>query len=562
MMKRTVIILALAMAGSEPGASAQTEMGPLGLSFSSAPGAGSSQEDDLYRLGTNSLYEGRWDAAMNIFDEVLKQHGSRAAASLYWKAYALNKLGRSQDALKALAELHKSYSQSQWIREADALELEINARSVAGGVVGSSGLGLGGGSGIASMESSDEDLKLLALNTLMRSDPARAMPALKKLLASNSSPQLKDRVLFVLAQSNAPEAQRLLLETAKTQSDPGLRRRAIALMAAQPTQEHLAALDEIYRTSGDRIMRKSILDALIEMGAAKELIAIDRKEKDPQLHRKIVEGLSNLSSPEAQDYVKSERPFAKDKKITPEEVVAKHLKSIGKPEIVASIKSRTVLGTASVEFITGNFGNLPPGQSLFVSEGPKLGIIMKFHDFGYPGEYFAYDGHDVTIGYINFGARSQLGDFIRDYHGLMREGLLGGALSLAWPLLDIQERRPKLKYAKRKIDGRQLHELTYLPKSTNGMLQLQIRLFFDLETFRHVMTEYRFFYFDYRQLLQEQFEDFREVDGLMLPHRYTIVYSTAPAAFITRWTIKAEQWLHNVPIDPALFKARPMYSPE
>ena len=190
---------------------------------------------------------------------------------------------------------------------------------------------------------------------------------------------------------------------------------------------------------------------------------------------------------------------------------------------------------------------------------------MKFDDSGYRGEHFAFDGHDET-----FSNYSQIfsGVYYRQCYGLLEEGLMGGTLSAAWPLLDVQERRPKLKYSKRIIEGRQLHELTYVPKSKsrNGTFQLRIKLYFDLETFRHVMTEYHLVRTESNAyassniilLLQEKFEDFSEVDGLMLPHRYTIYYSATSAsgaALIGRWTLRAEHWLHNAPIDPSLFKA-------
>ena len=75
--------------------------------------------------------------------------------------------------------------------------------------------------GGAGQAQSDEDLKLLALNGLIGSDPSKAIPALQKILMSNNSTRVKDRALFVLAQSDSPEAQRLLTDTAKTPSAPG-----------------------------------------------------------------------------------------------------------------------------------------------------------------------------------------------------------------------------------------------------------------------------------------------------------------------------------------------------
>lgn len=264
--------------------------------------------------------------------------------------------------------------------------------------------------------------------------------------------------------------------------------------------------------------------------------------------------------------LQSEKSPAKNDEIKPEEVVAKHLKSIGKPEILAAIQSREVSGSASVEIIQGGFGNTN-GKSLIVSEPRRRGIVMRFRAFNYPGEHFAFDGHDATVGYIDFNTKSRLGLFITQFYGLIEEGLLGGALSVGWPLLDIQESQAKLKYKKRTIEGRPLHELTYDPKSRIGMLRLKIKLFFDFETFRHVMTEYSYSYIDtgfsdillnrrsIKKLLREEFDDFRKVDGLMLPHKYTINYSEDTVPFIGHWTIKAEHWQHNTQIDPELFKA-------
>ena len=53
-----------------------------------------------------------------------------------------------------------------------------------------------------------------------------------------------------------------------------------------------------------------------------------------------------------------ESTFAKDKGPAPEEVVAAHLKSIGNPELRASIKNRGMSGRTSVEFVQGGVGPL------------------------------------------------------------------------------------------------------------------------------------------------------------------------------------------------------------
>jgi len=252
----------------------------------------------------------------------------------------------------------------------------------------------------------------------------------------------------------------------------------------------------------------------------------------------------------------SDNAFARERDLKPEEVVAAHLKSIGDPGILQSVKSRAIEGSASVKFIQGKFRDSPDGESLMISEGRKLGIIMKFKTLGYYGEYLAFDGNAVTIGNCDDLTRSRFGHFFSQVDGIMKEGLLGGTLSVAWPLLDVPGRQPKLKYKKRQIEGRQLHELTYNPKSIWGTEFLRIRIFFEPESFRHVMTEYKFWRGDMPDsvVLKEIFEDFREADGLMLPHRYRIHFSSTN--FIGHWTIEARQWRHNAPMDAELFKAR------
>ncbi|MEJ2112078.1 MAG: hypothetical protein P8Z37_19650, partial [Acidobacteriota bacterium] len=184
-----------------------------------------------------------------------------------------------------------------------------------------------------------------------------------------------------------------------------------------------------------------------------------------------------------------ESSSAGDKGITPEEVVAAHLKSIGTPEALAKVKNRGMNGTTSVEFLQGGFGTLG-GQCMVVSAGRSLSIILRYGGVDYPGEYFAYDGTDVEVATISPGQRSPLGDFIFRYKGLMKEGLLGGVWSLGWPLLDIEKRNPSLKYnGTDKIEGRELHEMDYAPKG--GLNSIKVKLFFEPDTFRHVRTEYR-----------------------------------------------------------------------
>ncbi|MDM7994921.1 MAG: hypothetical protein QUT30_04445 [Acidobacteriota bacterium] len=259
----------------------------------------------------------------------------------------------------------------------------------------------------------------------------------------------------------------------------------------------------------------------------------------------------------------SEKSFAKDPKLKPEELVAKHLESIGSPEALAAIQSRSILGVCAVQRPIGTVPEtLPepgkrtdPANFSFASTGDKLGMTMKFYDRIYPGEHFAFDGKDSGVQVTSTNNRSLLGNFLNSYSGIMREGLLGGTLSTAWPLLRVKEAQCKLSYKLANADGVKLHQLEYTPRSRKNLNSIVIKLYFDMETFRHVMTEYMLMSGTEvpALIVMERFGSFKTVDGVTLPHRYSIEYCVWRDTNVTRWIAEAGQIKHGEAIDPQHF---------
>ncbi len=253
---------------------------------------------------------------------------------------------------------------------------------------------------------------------------------------------------------------------------------------------------------------------------------------------------------------------AEEHKLTPQKLIGEHLKSIGSPEVLARIRTRDVMGFSTVQILQGPFG-IPIGEARIASDGHRLAVSMQYKNLAYPGEHFGFDGKDVTVGrYIPPGTLSPLGDFLNRFNGLMKEGLLGGILSTGWALQAVEEKQPRMKYEKESLKGRSMHALVYRPKK--GLGDIKIVLFFEPETYRHVRSEYKLSItpglgtvMTYI-LLSEDFADFREVDGLMLPHRYTITYSSegqVKRTFLAHWFFDASKWIHNGPIDPDIFRS-------
>jgi hypothetical protein len=62
-----------------------------------------------------------------------------------------------------------------------------------------------------------------------------------------------------------------------------------------------------------------------------------------------------------------------EEKLTPEELVARHLKSIGSPEALAAVKTRQVTGITTLENT-----ELSPGCFLFASTEDKIAMVVNF----------------------------------------------------------------------------------------------------------------------------------------------------------------------------------------
>jgi len=259
------------------------------LGFAYAQARGKSRtfgEDHAYERGQRALDNRNWDEALEMFTQVAGGGGSRADGALYWKAYVLGKLGKRDDGLAAIAALRKSYATSRWLDDAKALELELKQA---------------GGQRMSPEAESDEDLKLMAINGLMQSDPERALPLLENLLKTSSSPKLKERALFVLAQSNTPRGKQVLEQVARgSAGNPDLQLKALSYVSATGKKggnQQQQLLWEVYSASSDSQIKRAALRGLMSARDKEHLLQIARTEKFQPLR---MEAISFLGSNGAQ----------------------------------------------------------------------------------------------------------------------------------------------------------------------------------------------------------------------------------------------------------------------
>jgi HEAT repeat protein len=150
---------------------------------------------------------------------------------------------------------------------------------------------------------SDEDLKMLALNSLLNRDPATALPLLRGILSGNQPLSVKKHALFVLAQSKSPEAENILRDAALGKLDPQLQAQAIQAMAVFQGKRANDTLAEVYRTTTDPKIKNSIISAMFITKDAPRMVEMARNEKDLELKRRIVSELALMNDKAATDYM-------------------------------------------------------------------------------------------------------------------------------------------------------------------------------------------------------------------------------------------------------------------
>ena len=277
--------------------------------------------------------------------------------------------------------------------------------------------------------------------------------------------------------------------------------------------------------------------------------------------------------------------FGGEEKLKPEEVVAKSLEALGTPEARAAAKTRVMKGAGSVEFLVRQTGRLD-GTAQFASDAGRTRLEWTFGHPDYASDQLVFNGKKILVGDMRPSVRSPLALFVNDYaQALLKEGLLGGVTNVGWPLLS--DRKLRLSYrGLKELRGKQVHVVRYQSADGGSLL---IDLGFDPQTYRHVITEYRLnirgslptdysLYVpgstaaaraltvydqsdigqtDIHWQVDEEFDDFRPVDGITLPHAYKLRLSLdSKTKWIAEWKAQLSEVKQNQDLGDSVFMLR------
>ena len=266
-------------------------------------------DDATYTAGTRAMDESRWSDAVSSFDRVVQAKSARSDAALYWKAYALLKLGKPDLAVETCVQLRTQFAASSWNRDCAALKLaqfdDAERRAIAAAGQGRYGTSVQVYTTDAHTHShdSDADLKILAINSLLHRDPAQAIPLLRSMLTGDQPTDVKRHALFVLAQSRSPEAESAMRDLLQGKAGPELQSASIQAAGVYEGRRLNDTLVEVYKGTADTKVKRSIISAFFVSNDDVHLVELARAEKSMELKRSIVSQLSLMNGKAAGDYM-------------------------------------------------------------------------------------------------------------------------------------------------------------------------------------------------------------------------------------------------------------------
>jgi hypothetical protein len=320
-MKTRNLFLTLAVVGAMLPMSARAATMADNLAPAPQSTASAGQDDAQYAAGTKAMDDHHWADAVAAFDKVAAAKGKRADAALYWKAYNLEKLGRKDEAQAACDSLKQQMPSSTWNKEcvvlrvsgsaADAREIAEKQREeireqvreatrVQVMTIGPNGERVYRS---ASHETSEDDIKLLALNSLLLQEPAKALPLLHDLILSDKPIEMRKQALFVLSRSKDPQAQTMLLDVVSNAKDPALQLEAIQALAIYRPKDAGPTLVKVYQSTSDAKVKRAVVNGLFIAHDATRLVDLARGEKDLNMKRDIVSQLAIMRDPVATAYM-------------------------------------------------------------------------------------------------------------------------------------------------------------------------------------------------------------------------------------------------------------------
>jgi HEAT repeat protein len=239
------------------------------------------------RKGRDLIEEEKWQEAEKSFKDFIAgfPRHRNVDAALYWLAFSLKKQGRLQDADHTLEQLMQAHAKSSWKDDAQAMRLEL-APQLGNQTTINQALDESKGDG-------NEEMKLIALQSLAFTNPERALPMLQEILKpeSKASKSLKHSAIALLAQRGNAQAIDALIGIAGNPSDKELGHTATIWLGLSGDDRAFDYLKEVVATGKDKSLVEVSIVAISQSRNPKAkvyLLELARSAPSPETRRKAI----------------------------------------------------------------------------------------------------------------------------------------------------------------------------------------------------------------------------------------------------------------------------------
>src|SRR6185503_560218 len=226
--------------------------------------------DSLYKLARQALNRGEYRRAAQLFGDITQKfpNSAYAADARYWRAFALYRIGGTNDLREALTSLQDSgraYRTVSLTTDAPVLATRIRAALAAqGDASAKKAVSDAASQPGAACDREDLAVRVEALNSLGQTDPESTTPILRRLLARRDecSAALRRAAIYILSRRTDDEARDLVISAARNDPDIRVRGEALRFLAAMPGEQAIATIEEMARTPGNDELQRAAVSAL------------------------------------------------------------------------------------------------------------------------------------------------------------------------------------------------------------------------------------------------------------------------------------------------------------
>jgi tetratricopeptide (TPR) repeat protein len=229
---------------------------------------------EAYEYGHVVMQSKDWREAIKSFEQAAKDQKLKSAAQ-YWQAYAHYQLKQKAQAKRLLERLIKNDPESEWMDDAEVLLFEHGD----------------GGEQVTHQAALDEELKLFTLQQIMFNNPEKALPKVFKMLEESDSERVKMNAIQLLGLSDRAEVVDFLFRYIQSEKNEGLQNQAIQMLSFRDSVQAREKLAKLYEQSQNQDIKAAIIQGLIHHDDSKQLIAMLKKEQDPELSMYLIQML-------------------------------------------------------------------------------------------------------------------------------------------------------------------------------------------------------------------------------------------------------------------------------